>query len=64
MTDRLGGSAAQETVNRGFVPCDRCGHRSQSFWTMDDGRLTLTFCGHHGRLLEAQLIGLGWEEMP
>ena len=42
----------------GFDRCDSCG--SQAFILADFFGSELTFCGHHGRKFEAQLVAQGF----
>lgn len=39
--------------------CDNCGHQAFARFTKDN--LVLLFCAHHTYVLEATLIGLGWD---
>lgn len=39
--------------------CDRCGHRA--YMCAEKDNLLLTFCGHHGRLLNKPLQQEGWK---
>ena len=53
-------NVAEKPVTWGVELCDRCGVRAQYLAFKDDNML-LTFCGHHGQVMQLALLGAGWE---